>query len=158
MNGLIKSKKLEVTTSLKDNDIDIMDDSPNSSLILKLKNAIWNLEHAIENYKFPINLKECEHLELVSYLPYFIEETSKSDVYVLLNRQYKPIGWLGESSDLSKFKLHQIELKYEQLDSLQLTSCNTFWNDYQNSPYFSKSSASKYISKLFKMINLLESS
>lgn len=132
------------------------DELPNVSLILKIKNAIWLLENAIMNNNYPLKQADSLFGELISYLPYCLEDTKVNGVKILLNRQYIPLGWLGNRAPYEQFSYHHVSLSNEKIMGLDLLYGRTFWSE-TDSPFVSLNNSIKYLKKLRNLTKFLQS-
>lgn len=123
----------------------------------KINNALWFLDIALEENKFPIKPKDFEFDDLKTYLPYCIHETNAECMYILVNRNYSPIGEGCGWVNYENFPYYHIKLNKDELKSLGLNSANTFWEGFINSPFASLSNAYEYRVKLKQLLNILES-
>lgn len=144
-----------VISSIEDEDFIFDDRLINTYSILKIKNAIWLLEIAIQNNNFPLKSNEPNNEDLFSYLPYCFEDVNYEGKKILLNRQYRPVGWVGNRAPYRMFPYHQISLPMDKLSYFNENYFSPLWTE-SSSPYMSRNNAIKYLMKITDIVNFLE--
>jgi hypothetical protein len=108
------------------------------------------------NNHYPLKQNDPVFKELISQLPYCIDDTGISGVQIIVNRQYIPVGWLGSIAPYHKFYSHHLYLTQEKLDSLRFYYGETIWLGGYNSPFENINNAMRYLQKLRAIIKFIE--
>jgi len=132
---------------------------------ISFNNAIEAINYAIEILETVLdksgNGLDREYVLIYSlkqYLPYSIDYTSVEGIYIITNVNYRPLGIFQKKwCDYDKYPSLHIKLTDEEL--LKVTkedSMNHLWV-YPHTPMNSVSEAYEYLTRLKRLLNILES-
>lgn len=120
--------------------------------------AVEVLEKTIEFSGNALSKKYIDDFELIIYLPFSFENTPTRNIYMLANKLYAPVGYhKTERFDYSKFPNLYVHLTKQELLSVIKEGRNNILWDYPYTPLNSVSEAYEYLTKLKRLLNILES-
>ncbi|HOY71399.1 MAG TPA: hypothetical protein PL131_12060, partial [Methylotenera sp.] len=120
--------------------------------------AIGLLNFELSKTQFKIESDDISLTEMRHYMPYTLQETSRSGIYILLNRNYQPPGSdrttsipIAKYDDFTDF---HIPLTPAQLNSVKSYSHGIFGDS--DAPWISSATAKAYLFRLQKLFRILK--
>lgn len=109
--------------------------------------------------RYPIRKASRSYFEMQRDLPYFIQETALPATYILVNRNYKPLGSnLPAGSNGVKYEDFEallVRLTPDQIASAVSPGCSHGLYRSINSPWMGKTAAQDYLMRLEWLYRLL---
>ncbi len=139
---------------------DLPDISENhSSASEAIEFAITNLEVALSASKFSFKNANCGYYELRRDMPYVIHGTSIENTYILVNRNYKPLGSNKATAfDYVRYEdytnLH-VRLTKQQISSVVSPPHESGLFGDSNPPWSSRANAKAYLVRLQSLHTLI---
>ena len=114
--------------------------------------AITSLEAALSVARFSMNRPSCAYYEMRRDMPYFIHETTIPGTYILVNRNYKPLGSNqptgGNYAVYEKFTNLHVRLTPEQIASVVSPGYTHGLFGDGNPPWSGRKAANAYLARL----------